>query len=65
MADELDINQLILETIDERCRDPFVKKLIKKSLQYEIDIWNRNPRKNDIESQYQMIIEKIVREIPE
>jgi len=65
MADELDINQLILETIDERCKDPFVKKLIKKSLQYEMDIWNRHPRKNDIEGQYQLIVEKIVREISE
>lgn len=65
MASDLNINNLITETIEERCKDPFVNKLIKKSLQYEIDMWNRHPRKNEIEAQYQLMVEKIVREMPQ
>lgn len=65
MAEELDINQLITETIDENCDDLHVKKLIKQSLRYELDIWNRHLRNIEIENQYNLILEKIVREIPQ
>lgn len=64
MAEELDINQLIVETIDESCTDPNVKKLIKQSLRYELDIWNRYLRKSEIESEYQFILDKIAKEVP-
>lgn len=59
------INQLILDTIEEQTDDIYVKKLIKLSLKYELDIWNRYPRRNEIEDAYQRIVEKIVKEMPE
>ncbi|MDW7774876.1 MAG: hypothetical protein SCH39_00900 [Methanosarcinales archaeon] len=57
------INQLILDTIEEQTDDIYVKKLIKQSLEYELDIWNRYPRKSEIEDAYQRIVEKIVKEM--
>ena len=64
MDEILNINQLILETIEEQSTDIYVKKLIKQSLRYELDIWNRHPRQNDIEDAYQRIVENIVKEMP-
>lgn len=61
MANELDINKLIIEILDEHCNDENVKKLIDQSLRYELDIWNRHIRKNDIEDHYESIVDKIVK----
>jgi len=61
VANELDINKLIIEILDEHCNDENVKKLIDQSLRYELDIWNRQIRSNDIENHYELIVDKIVK----
>ena len=61
VVNELDINKLIIETLDEYCNNENVKKLIDQSLRYELDIWNRHIQKNDIEDHYELIVDKIVK----
>lgn len=63
MIEELDINSLIIETLDEHCEDDNIKKLIAQSLKYELNIWNRHVRKSEIENHYEFIVNKIVKEM--
>jgi len=56
---ELDINDIIRDFI-ENCPDPEVKKLIKKSIMYEIDTWNRQPVKKEVIKNYTNILNKII-----
>lgn len=57
-----DINKIILETIDEISSDKEVKSLIKESLEYERDIWNRHINSSIIKDNYEDIINKIIKE---
>jgi len=61
VVNKLDINKLIIEILDEHCNNENVKKLIEQSLRYELDIWNRHIRKNEIENHYELIVDKIVK----
>jgi hypothetical protein len=61
MIEGSEFNELIRETIDEHCDDNDVKLLIQKSLQYELDIWNRHIRSSVIEDQYEQIVEDILK----
>ncbi|WP_319643369.1 hypothetical protein [Methanovulcanius yangii] len=63
MVTEYEINSLILETIDEHCTDPQIRKLIREAMRYEIDMYHRNPRPADIEAKYLSIIDRIYREV--
>ena len=63
MMEELDINTLIIETLDEYCEDNNIKKLIAQSLKYELNIWNRHVRKSEIENHYEFMVDKIVKEM--
>ena len=63
MMEELDINSLIIETLDEYCEDNNIKKLIAQSLKYELNIWNRHVRKSEIENHYEFMVDKIVKEM--
>lgn len=62
MTNGNNINYLIIDTINDMCTDNEVKKLIKSALRYELDIYNRSPRKSDIEGHYQLLVEKIIKE---
>lgn len=61
MAGSLEINHLIMETIHEYSPSESVFQLILESLQYELDIWNRYLPWSDISSQYELIVDRIVR----
>jgi len=65
MEGNFEFNKLIIETIYENCKNPFVKKFIKKSLRYELDIWNRHIRQSEIDDQYNIIAEEIIKEMNE
>ncbi len=58
MIEGADFNKLILDTIDEHCKNEQVKNLIHSALRYELDIWNRHIRYPEIEDEYERIIEK-------
>ncbi len=61
MADNLEINHLIMETIRENSPNKFVTQLIHESLKYELDIWNRYLPRKDILNQYELIVDEIAR----
>lgn len=61
MIEGSEFNKLILETIDEHCEDPVVKNLIRKSLRYELDIWNRHIRQPDIEDAYEQMVNDVLK----
>lgn len=63
MASGLEINQLIMETIHENSPNETVVQLILESLQYELDIWNRYVSWNEISGQYELMVDRIVREM--
>ncbi|PKL58679.1 MAG: hypothetical protein CVV31_00505 [Methanomicrobiales archaeon HGW-Methanomicrobiales-2] len=63
MASGLEINQLIMETIHENSPSETVVQLILESLQYELDIWNRYVSWNEISGQYELMVDRIVREM--
>ncbi len=54
-------NKLILDTIDDHCEDQDVKKLIHRSLRYELDIWNRHIRSKDIEDTYEQMVDDVLK----
>jgi hypothetical protein len=62
MAGGLEINQLIMETIRENSPNEFVVQLIRDSLQYELDIWNRYVPKSEILDQYELIVDRNIME---
>jgi hypothetical protein len=63
MTEELDINKLILETINSLCKDnPAVLKLIRSSINYELDIWNRIIQPSEIDGNYDIRVNKIIKE---
>jgi hypothetical protein len=61
MIEGSEFNKLILETIDEHCNDPDVKTLIKTSLLYELDIWNRHIRSSEIEDSYEQMVDDVLK----
>jgi|APFre7841882654_1041346.scaffolds.fasta_scaffold64222_2 hypothetical protein len=61
MIEGSEFNKLILETIDENCDDPDIKNLIQKSLQYELDIWNRQVRSPEIEDEYAQMVDDVLK----
>jgi recombinational DNA repair protein (RecF pathway) len=63
MTSGLEINQLIMETIHENSPSETVVQLILESLQYELDIWNRYVSWNEISGQYELMVDRIVREM--
>ncbi len=65
MAGGLEINRLIMETINENSPNESVVQLILDALQYELDIWNRYVPKSEISRQYELIVDKNVGEIIE
>jgi len=65
MSNGLEVNKLITETIYELSPDQHVSKLLRELLRYELDIWNRYPRKSEILNQYELMVEKATREMKE
>ena len=61
MIEGSEFNKLILETIHENCDDPDIKNLIQKSLQYELDIWNRHVRSSEIEDEYAQMVDDVLK----
>lgn len=61
MTDTSDLNQVIIDTIAENCGNKDVLNLIYDCLMYELDIWNRRLVQSEIDGQYQLILEKIIR----
>ncbi|MGD0171448.1 MAG: hypothetical protein ABSB81_04900 [Halobacteriota archaeon] len=62
MAEEYEINALIMHTLEEYCKDPRAMKLIGELLQYELDIWNRKIKSAEIVDQYNVMVGKAVRD---
>ncbi|HPD11207.1 MAG TPA: hypothetical protein PLN56_09475 [Methanoregulaceae archaeon] len=62
MVDSLEINQLIMETIRERSPNESVVQIILEVLQYELDIWNRYVPKREILNQYELIVNRNIKE---
>ena len=64
MTEEVNISDLIMSTVYSLCREkPAVRKLVKRSLNYELDIWNRHIRESDIASEYDLMVVKVIKEI--
>jgi len=63
MANNSEINKLIIETVDGCCDDAAVKELIKASLQYELDIWNRNILNSVINDEYEQMVDKVIKKV--
>jgi len=61
MIEGSEFNRLIVETIDDYCDDLNVKKLIQKSLRYELDIWNRHIRSSEIEDEYGQMVDDVLK----
>ncbi|ACL16706.1 hypothetical protein [Methanosphaerula palustris] len=61
MKEGSEFNKLILETIDEHCDDRKVKRLIRESLRYELDIWNRHIRSSEIEDEYEQMVNDVLK----
>lgn len=62
MTEGIDINELIMSTIAELCKDrPELQELVSQALEYEMDIWNRRIVSSEIEGQYDLIVSKIVK----
>lgn len=55
------VNELIIQTIEQTSSDENVTKLIKQSLQYELDIWNRHIFPSTIKDEYEHMVEKTIR----
>lgn len=61
MAEGIDINELIMGTIDDLCIGrPDIHELISQALDYEMDIWNRRILTSEIEGQYDLIVSRII-----
>jgi hypothetical protein len=63
MANNSEINKLIIETVENSCKDKGVQELIKMSLQYELDIWNRPVMGSTIKEEYEHIVEKVMKKV--
>ncbi|HQE49180.1 MAG TPA: hypothetical protein PKI14_08465 [Fervidobacterium sp.] len=63
MVDSLEINQLIMETIHENSPNESVVQIIREVLQYELDIWNRYVPKREILDQYELIVNRNIKEL--
>ncbi|RJQ15768.1 hypothetical protein C4573_06470 [Candidatus Woesearchaeota archaeon] len=63
MAKNSEISALIIETVESSCDDKSVKELIKESLQYELDIWNRHVLPSTIKEEYDQIVDKIIKRV--
>jgi hypothetical protein len=61
MIEGSEFNKLILETIDEHCDDEDVKNFIRKSLKYELDIWNRHIRSSEIDDEYEQMVDDVLK----
>jgi len=61
MANHSEINKLIIQTVEKTCDDEAVQDLIKESLQYELDIWNRHILPSTIKDEYEQIVEKVLK----
>ena len=61
MANNTEINQLIIQTVENACDDQSVQKLIKEALQYELDIWNRHILPSTIKDEYERMVEKTIK----
>ena len=61
MIEGSEFNKLILETIDEHCDDSDVKNFIRKSLKYELDIWNRHIRSSEIDDEYEQMVDDVLK----
>ncbi len=65
MTEGLEINQIIKDGIKEESPNKYVEKLIYASIQYELDIWNRYPPQREIDSNYDQIVDRILKEMKE
>lgn len=61
MSEMSEINKLIIETIENCCDNENIIKLIKATLRYELDIWNRHVFSSSIVDQYEIMVNKILR----
>lgn len=64
MSNNVNINELIVETINSLSKEkPAVRKLVKRALNYELDIWNRHIREADIVDEYDLMVVRIIKEM--
>ena len=61
MANNSEINQLIIQTVENSCDDKEVQELIKEALQYELDIWNRHVMPSTIQDEYERIVDQVIK----
>jgi hypothetical protein len=62
MANNSEINQLIIKTVENNCDDPTITDLIRESLQYELDIWNRHVLPSTIKDEYERMVDRVLKE---
>ena len=63
MANNSEINKLIIQTVENSWEDKCVQELIKDALQYELDIWNRPVMGSTIKEEYEHIVEKVLKKV--
>lgn len=61
LVNNSEINELIIETVESSCEDEKIRNLIRSSLKYELDIWNRHILPSDIKDEYNRIVEKVLK----
>lgn len=63
MPNNSEINKLIIQTVENCCDDESVRELIKESLQYELDIWNRHILPSTINDEYERMVDRIIKKV--
>lgn len=61
MADEIEINKLISESIKKNCIDDVSKGLIESLVRYELDIFNRRVSDKEIKEHYNDYIDRAIK----
>ena len=62
MVDSIELNEIIIHTIDQLAPDNILRVFLKKAIKYELDIWKRHVIKSDINTQYNIMLEKTLKE---
>lgn len=61
MPNNSEINKLVIQAVEDNCKDPSVLELIKEALQYELDIWNRHIHSSTIKDEYERMVERVLK----
>ena len=61
MANNSEINQLIIKTVENHCDNSIISELIRKALQYELDIWNRHVLPSTIKDEYERMVDRVLK----